>query len=73
MPNHFSGNDDGRGAHAVETAASRHLADHGLTLSQFAVLEALYHLGPLASPGTAEPAPTGRQDFAFRRQSDDGD
>lgn len=36
-----------RAAHAVEGAANRHLADHGLTLSQFSVLEALYHLGPL--------------------------
>jgi MarR family transcriptional regulator, 2-MHQ and catechol-resistance regulon repressor len=35
---------------AVESITSRihkHLASAGLTLSQFAVLEALYHLGPL--------------------------
>ena len=35
---------------AVESIASRihsHLSATGLTLSQFAVLEALYHLGPL--------------------------
>ncbi len=35
---------------AVETVIAktqRHLADSGLTLSQFGVLEALYHLGPL--------------------------
>ena len=37
-----------RAAHAVETAAHRHLAAHHLTVSQFAVLEALYHLGPLS-------------------------
>ena len=37
-----------RSAHAVETAAHRHLADSGLTISQFGVLEALYHLGPLS-------------------------
>jgi MarR family 2-MHQ and catechol resistance regulon transcriptional repressor len=35
---------------AVESTTTRihqHLASAGLTLSQFAVLEALYHLGPL--------------------------
>ncbi|KEF33776.1 MarR family transcriptional regulator [Deinococcus sp. RL] len=37
-----------RAAHAVEGAAHRHLAAHGLTVSQFGVLEALYHLGPLS-------------------------
>ncbi|GAA5512014.1 HTH-type transcriptional regulator MhqR [Deinococcus carri] len=36
-----------RAAHAVEVNANRHLADHGLTISQFGVLEAVYHLGPL--------------------------
>ncbi|HZD33258.1 MAG TPA: MarR family transcriptional regulator [Candidatus Angelobacter sp.] len=37
--------------HAANTAracASRHLGDSGLTLTQFAVLEALYHLGPMS-------------------------
>lgn len=37
-----------RAAHAVEVTANRHLAGHGLTVSQFGVLEALYHLGPLS-------------------------
>ena len=36
-----------RASHAVEVAANRHLADHGLTISQFGVLEAVYHVGPL--------------------------
>ena len=39
-----------RAAAAVEAPVNRHLADAGLTLSQFGVLEALWHLGPL-SPG----------------------
>lgn len=36
-----------RATHCAESAAHRHLTDHGLTLSQFAVLEAVYHVGPL--------------------------
>ena len=36
-----------RAADAVTTRMHRHLADSGLTISQFGVLEALYHLGPL--------------------------
>jgi len=36
-----------RAAEAVTTRVTRHLADSGLTVSQFAVLEALHHLGPL--------------------------
>jgi len=36
-----------RAADAVTTRMHRHLADSGLTGSQFGVLEALYHLGPL--------------------------
>ena len=43
-----------RAAHAVEVAANRHLADHGLTISQFGVLEALYHLGPLSQRALAD-------------------
>ncbi|CAM3236335.1 HTH marR-type domain-containing protein [Deinococcus saxicola] len=65
MPNHFAGDAAERaaldayiklwrGAHAVEVAANRHLADHGLTLSQFAVLEALFHLGPLSQRQLAD-------------------
>ena len=37
-----------RAANALRTAASRQLETSGLTLSQFAVLEALYHLGPMS-------------------------
>jgi MarR family 2-MHQ and catechol resistance regulon transcriptional repressor len=36
-----------RAAAAVEAQINSHLPDYGLTLSQFGVLEALYHLGPL--------------------------
>ena len=37
-----------RAAAAVEARVNRHLGDHGLTISQFGVLEALFHLGPLS-------------------------
>jgi len=36
-----------RAVDAVTTRMHRHLADTGLTLSQFGVLEVLYHKGPL--------------------------
>ena len=36
-----------RATDAVTTRMHRHLADRNLTLSQFGVLEALYHKGPL--------------------------
>ncbi len=36
-----------RAAESVTTRTYRHLADVGLTISQFGVLEAIYHLGPL--------------------------
>ena len=36
-----------RAAERVSARVNRHLAEHGLTVSQFGVLEALYHLGPL--------------------------
>ena len=36
-----------RAADAVTTQMHRHLMDTGLTLSQFGVLEVLYHKGPL--------------------------
>ena len=36
-----------RAAETITTRVHKHLAAFGLTLSQFAVLEALYHLGPL--------------------------
>ncbi|GAB4278935.1 MAG: MarR family transcriptional regulator [Deferrisomatales bacterium] len=36
-----------RAAESVTSRVHRHLAAEGLTVSQFGVLEALYHLGPL--------------------------
>jgi len=36
-----------RAAEAVTTRINRHLGEHQLTVSQFGVLEALYHLGPM--------------------------
>ena len=36
-----------RAANAVTSQAMKHLDEHGLTPSQFMVLEALYHVGPL--------------------------
>ena len=43
-----------RAANAARTHAGRHLAGTGLTLSQFAVLEALYHLGPMSLSDIAQ-------------------
>ena len=37
-----------RAAESVTARIHEHLSSNGLTLSQFAVLEALYHLGPLS-------------------------
>lgn len=37
-----------RAANSVRNFAARQLNDTGLTLTQFAVLEALYHLGPMS-------------------------
>jgi len=59
MPNIYDGNKKERRAlstyvklmRAAESVTHRthqHLSSKGLTLSQFAVLEALYHLGPLS-------------------------
>ena len=36
-----------RASNSVTMGMHKHLADHRLTVSQFDVLEALYHLGPL--------------------------
>jgi MarR family 2-MHQ and catechol resistance regulon transcriptional repressor len=58
MPTHFQGTERQRrtldayikllrAGNAVQAEATRHLAEYGLTPSQFGVLEALYHLGPL--------------------------
>ena len=43
-----------RAAEAVTARINRHLQDHGLTVSQFGVLEALYHLGSLHQNQLAE-------------------
>jgi MarR family transcriptional regulator, 2-MHQ and catechol-resistance regulon repressor len=43
-----------RAAHAMEVRANRHLAAHSLTISQFGVLEALHHLGPLSQRQLAD-------------------
>jgi MarR family transcriptional regulator, 2-MHQ and catechol-resistance regulon repressor len=43
-----------RAANAARSHASHHLGDSGLTLTQFAVLEALYHLGPLSLSDIAQ-------------------
>src|SRR5215472_6440338 len=43
-----------RAANAARTHASRQLEGSGLTLSQFAVLEALYHLGPMSLSDLAQ-------------------
>ena len=37
-----------RAAESMTARTHRHLSSTGLTISQFAVLEALYHLGPLS-------------------------
>ncbi|MGD8521365.1 MAG: MarR family transcriptional regulator, partial [Desulfobacterales bacterium] len=37
-----------RAAESVTARTHRHLSSKGLTISQFGVLEALYHLGPLS-------------------------
>jgi MarR family 2-MHQ and catechol resistance regulon transcriptional repressor len=36
-----------RAANTIQSLGMKHLDEHGLTPSQFAVLEALYHVGPL--------------------------
>lgn len=65
MPNRYAGSPEDRAAldayvklwrasHAVEVASNRHLAAHNLTISQFGVIEALYHLGPLSQRELAE-------------------
>jgi MarR family transcriptional regulator, 2-MHQ and catechol-resistance regulon repressor len=36
-----------RAAESVTSRINSHLRDHGLTVSQFGVMEAIYHLGPM--------------------------
>ena len=43
-----------RAAETVLMRTTAHLADYGLTVSQFAILEALYHLGTLSQRDLAE-------------------
>jgi MarR family 2-MHQ and catechol resistance regulon transcriptional repressor len=43
-----------RAANSARTQASRHLAGTRLTLTQFAVIEALYHLGPMSLSDIAQ-------------------
>ena len=43
-----------RAAETVLARTTAHLATYGLTLSQFAILEALYHLGTLSQRDLAE-------------------
>jgi MarR family transcriptional regulator, 2-MHQ and catechol-resistance regulon repressor len=43
-----------RAANTVSTLSNRHVEQHGLTPSQFAVLEALFHVGPLCLSDLAQ-------------------
>ncbi len=43
-----------RASESVSARTQRHLSDAGLTVSQFGVLEALYHLGPLSQAELAK-------------------
>ena len=43
-----------RAAESVTTRIHQHLIDAGLTVSQFGVLEALYHIGPLSQVNIAK-------------------
>lgn len=65
MPTHYSGSETERLAldsyiklqRAAETSLARttaHLSDHNLTTSQFAILEALHHLGTLSQRELAD-------------------
>jgi MarR family transcriptional regulator, 2-MHQ and catechol-resistance regulon repressor len=70
-----------RAANAARAYAGRHLGGIGLTLTQFAVLEALYHLGPMSLSDMAERILTTagnltmvlgnleKQDLAYRQKS----
>jgi MarR family 2-MHQ and catechol resistance regulon transcriptional repressor len=43
-----------RAANTARACAARHLGNSGMTLTQFAVLEALFHLGPMSLSEIAE-------------------
>lgn len=64
MPTHYQGSPTDRQAldvyiklmrtaAAVEARVNQHLAEHNLTISQFGVLETLYHLGSLCQKDIA--------------------
>jgi MarR family 2-MHQ and catechol resistance regulon transcriptional repressor len=64
MSTHFSGTEEEtralgtfvkltRAADSVAARVNAHLSGHGLTVSQFGVLEALHHLGPMCQKGLA--------------------
>ncbi len=55
-----------RAANSARIYASRSLSDTNLTLTQFAVLEALYHLGPMSLSDIA------RKSVDHRWKLDDG-
>ena len=65
MPTHFDGSSTEclaldsfiklvRAADSVSSQVNEHLREHGLTVSQFGVLEALYHLGVLNQSDLAQ-------------------
>jgi MarR family 2-MHQ and catechol resistance regulon transcriptional repressor len=43
-----------RASEAISSRVHRHLGDTGLTVSQFGVLEAIYHIGPLSQAELAK-------------------
>jgi len=43
-----------RASEAISTRVHRHLGEAGLTVSQFGVLEAIYHIGPLSQAELAK-------------------
>lgn len=76
MGTHYQGHPDARRAldtyikltRAAETVNQRinaHLADHQLTVSQFGVLEAIYHLGPLQPSQLAQKILRSSGDLTF--------
>lgn len=65
MPTHYNGTETEklaldvyikliRSSEAVAVRVNRHLSEYGLTLSQFGVLESIYHLGPLVQKDIAK-------------------
>lgn len=65
MGTHYQGNEEEiralnlyikltRAAEAVNARVNQHLADVNLTVSQFGVLEALFHLGPMCQKDLAQ-------------------